>query len=49
MVTQINVDIQMRKRTLNKLPCSDVRETIVIICMNLTWLGGGGVVGCNMH
>ena len=42
MVTQINADIQMRKRTLNKLLCSDVKETIVIICMNVTWCGVGG-------
>ena len=42
MVTQINADIQMRKRTLNKLLCSDVKETIVIICMNVTWSGVGG-------
>ena len=49
MVTQINADIQMCKQTLNKLLCSDVKETIVIICMNVTWCGvggwGGGVGG----
>ena len=45
MVTQINADIQMRKRTLNKLLCSDVKETIVIICMNVTWCGVGGEWG----
>ena len=42
MVTQINADIQMCKQTLNKLLCSDVKETIVIICMNVTWSGVGG-------
>lgn len=52
MVTQINADIQMRKQTLNKLLCSDVKETIVIICMNVTWcrvgggVGGGGLSSC---
>ena len=45
MVTQINADIQIHKRTLNKLLCSDVKETTVIICMNVTWWGGGGGSG----
>lgn len=46
IVTQINADIPMCKRTLNKGLCSDVKETTVIICMNVTlWgrRGGSGV------
>lgn len=53
IVTQINADIPICKRTLNKGLCSDVKETTVIICMNVTlWGRRGGGVGlssCYMH
>ena len=48
IVTQINADIPICNRTLNKGLCSDVKETTVIICMNVTLWGrreGGGEWG----
>lgn len=53
IMTQINADIPICKRTLNKGLCSDVKETTVIICMNVTlWgrrEGGVGLSSCYMH
>ena len=50
-MTQINADIPICKRTLNKGLCSDVKETTVIICMNVTLWGrrGGSGVELLLH